>query len=89
MPEAEAVGAALLGAAFLGLSALVSDLLANWEPTALSKNPPPATRSSSELEYSLQKHSITQACFDHASVHKAALSKVLCCAWMRFILCMQ
>ena len=40
MPEAEAVGA-FLGAAFLGDSDLVSDLLAIWEPTALSKKPPP------------------------------------------------
>ena len=46
-PEAEAVGAALLGAAFLGVSDLGSDLLANWEPTALSKNPPPATQGPS------------------------------------------
>ena len=44
MPEAEAVGAALLGAAFTGVSDLVSDLLANSEPTALSKKPPPATQ---------------------------------------------
>ena len=36
MPEAEAVGAA-----FLGVSGRVSDLLANCEPTALSKKPPP------------------------------------------------
>ena len=41
MPEAEDVGA-FLGAAFLGVSDLVSDLLANSEPTALSKNPFPA-----------------------------------------------
>ena len=46
VPEAEAVGAAFLGAAFLGVSGLVSDLLANWEPTALSKKPPPATHNS-------------------------------------------
>ena len=37
LPEADVVGAACLGAAFLG----DSDLLANWEPTELSKNPPP------------------------------------------------
>jgi len=36
LPEADAVGAACLGAAFLG----DSDLLANWEPTELSKKPP-------------------------------------------------
>ena len=48
MPDAEAVGAALLGAAFLGDSDLVSDLLANWEPTALLKKPPPATTGSLE-----------------------------------------
>ena len=41
MPEAEAVGAAFLGAAFAGVSDLLSDLLANSEPTALSKKPPP------------------------------------------------
>jgi len=37
LPEEDVVGAACLGAAFLG----DSDLLANWEPTELSKNPPP------------------------------------------------
>ena len=46
MPEADAAGEALLGAAFLGVSDMVSDLLANWEPTALSKKPPPATKGS-------------------------------------------
>ena len=42
VPEAEALGAALLRAGILG----VSGLLANWEPTALSKKPPPATKGS-------------------------------------------
>ena len=37
MPEAEAAGAVFLGAAFVG----DPDLLANSEPTALSKKPPP------------------------------------------------
>jgi len=37
LPEEDVVGAACLGAAFLG----DSDLLANWEPTELSKKPPP------------------------------------------------
>ena len=41
MPEAEAAGAAFWGAAFVGGSDLVSGPLANWEPTALSKKPPP------------------------------------------------
>ena len=36
LPEADLAGAACLGAAFLGDSLL----LANWEPTELSKNPP-------------------------------------------------
>ena len=46
VPEAEAEGAAFLGAAFGGVSDLVLDLLANCEPTALSKNPPPVTEMS-------------------------------------------
>ena len=37
LPEEDLVGAACLGAAFLGDSIL----LANWEPTLLSKKPPP------------------------------------------------
>ena len=37
LPEAEAVRAACLGAAF----ARAADLVANWDPTELSKNPPP------------------------------------------------
>ena len=37
LPEAEAVGAAGLGAALVGLASL----FANWAPTALSKKPPP------------------------------------------------
>ncbi len=37
LPEEDEVGADCLGAAFRG----DSDLLANWEPTELSKNPPP------------------------------------------------
>ena len=37
LPEAEVVRAACLGAAFAG----AADLVANWEPTELSKNPPP------------------------------------------------
>ena len=41
MPEAEATGSAFWGAAFVGGSDLVSGPLANWEPTALSKKPPP------------------------------------------------
>jgi len=37
LPEADEVRAACLGAVFAG----AADLEANWEPTELSKNPPP------------------------------------------------
>ena len=37
LPEADEVRAACLGAVFAG----AADLVANWEPTELSKNPPP------------------------------------------------
>ena len=47
MPEEDLVGVACLGAAFLGDSLL----LANWEPTELSKKPPPPEEAFVEEDF--------------------------------------